>query len=139
MLALTAPSDINPCVIQPLVLQSMAHFSACWPSTGLTSLALSPRCSGLRCWLLPALSVWKWWLLLARNEGGAPHRTAVAVPKPTHRRRRRVRGAPEPVVRLGLCGERGGRTPHHHGDNFFSLLGFSPFEPAKCVGQGVEE
>lgn len=48
MLTLTAPRNSSPCVIQALVLQSMAHFSPCCPSTGLTSLALSPRCSGLR-------------------------------------------------------------------------------------------
>lgn len=90
----------------------------------------------MKCWLLPALSVWRWQMLLARNEGGAPHRTAVAVPKPAHRRRWRVRGAPEAVVRLGLRGERGGRTPH---PPFAVYLGFSPFGPAKCAGWGGAE
>lgn len=47
-------------------------------------------------------------LLLTRDEGGAPHRAAVAVPEPAHGGRGRVRGAAEAMVGLGLCSERRG-------------------------------
>lgn len=68
------------------------------------------------CWLLPALSVRQRVLLLTCDEGGAPHRAAVAVPKPAHRGWRWVGGAAEAMVWLSLCSERRGRAPHHHGD-----------------------
>lgn len=87
--------------------------------------ALCPECTQLRKvgtrlgrqrWLLPALSVRQRGLLLTWDEGGAPHRAAVAVPEPAHRRGRWVRGAAEAMVWLGLCSERWGWAPHHHGD-----------------------
>lgn len=55
---------------------------------------------------LPALAVGQWVLLLTRDKGGTPHRTAVAVPEPAHGRRRRVLGGAEAMVRLGFCCER---------------------------------
>lgn len=51
--------------------------------TSLTNV-LAPRLGG-HCWLLPALTVRQRLLLLTCDEGGAPHRAAVAVPKPTNR------------------------------------------------------
>lgn len=63
---------------------------------------------GGHCQLLPALTVRQRVLLLTRNEGGAPHRAAVAVPEPTHRGRGWVRSAAESMVGLGLCSERRG-------------------------------
>lgn len=66
--------------------------------------------------LLPALSVRQRVLLLTRDEGGAPHRAAVAVPEPAHRGWWRIRGAAEAMIGLCLCGERRGWAPHHHGD-----------------------
>lgn len=71
---------------------------------------------GRQSWLLPALPVRQWVLLLTCDEGGAPHRAAVAVPEPAHRGWRRVRGAAEAMVWLGLCSERRGWAPHRHGD-----------------------
>lgn len=57
-------------------------------------------------WILPALAVGQWGLLLACDEGSAPDRTAVAVPEPAHRRRRGVLGGAEAMVRLSFCCER---------------------------------
>lgn len=55
--------------------------------------------------LLPALSVRQRGLLLPRDKGGTPHRTAVAVPEPAHGGRRWVGGAAKAMVRLGLSSE----------------------------------
>lgn len=70
-------------------------------------------------------------LLLPCDEGGTPHGAAVAVPEPAHRGWRRVGGTSKAMVRLGLCSERRGWTPHHHGDKklvskccFFCFGGF---------------
>lgn len=71
---------------------------------------------GRQCWLLPALSMRQRVLLLTCDEGGAPHRAAVAVPEPAHRGWRWVRGAAEAMVWLSLCSERRGWAPHHHSD-----------------------
>lgn len=63
-------------------------------------------------------------LLLPRDKGGAPHGAAVAVPEPAYGGRRRVRGATEPVVRLGLSGERRSGAPHRGADGpIRSVLG----------------
>lgn len=63
-------------------------------------------------WLLPALPMRQrrllLLLLLTGDEGGAPHRAAVAVSEPTHGGRRWVRGTSETMVRFCLCGERRG-------------------------------
>lgn len=64
---------------------------------------------------LPAFSVWDWLLLLlAGDEGGPPHRTAVAGSEPAHRRRGGKRSGAEPVIWLSVCGQRRRRTPHCH-------------------------
>lgn len=70
-------------------------------------------------------------LLLPCDEGGTPHGAAVAVPEPAHRGWRRVGGTSKAMVRLGLCSERRGWTPHHHRDKklvskccFFCFGGF---------------
>lgn len=64
---------------------------------------------------LPAFSVWDWLLLLlAGDEGGPPHRTAVAGSEPAHRRRGGKRSRAEPVIWLSVRGQRRRRTPHCH-------------------------
>lgn len=87
------------------------------PITGQVHWA--ERCVGTwlfgQCWLLPALSMRQWVLLLPCDEGGAPHWAAVAVPEPAHRGWWGVGGAAKAMVRLSLCSERRGRAPHHHG------------------------
>lgn len=68
--------------------------------------------------LLPTLPMRHWSLLLAGDEGSAPHWTAVAVSEPANRGRRRVWGTAEPMVRLCLRGERRGGAPHRHNRSF---------------------
>lgn len=110
-------------------LNSPTHPSCDFHSTQpcqASAAALGPKCTqlrnvlatglGSRFWLLPALSVRQRVLLLTCDEGGAPHRAAVTVPKPAHRGWRGVRGATEAMVGLGLCSERWGWAPHRHGD-----------------------
>lgn len=65
------------------------------------------------CTCLPALSMWDR-LLLACDESGSPHRTAVAGPEPAHRSGRRERSRAEPVIWFPVRGQRRRRTPHCH-------------------------
>lgn len=79
------------------------------------SCEASPSAPRPRPRLLPALAVGQGRLLLARDEGGAPDRAAVAVPEPAHGRRGRVLRGAEAMVRLGFSSQRRGGAPHHRG------------------------
>lgn len=65
---------------------------------------------------LPAFSVWDrlLLLLLACDESGSPHRTAVAGPEPAHRSGRGERSRTEPVIWFSVRGQGRRRTPHCH-------------------------
>lgn len=104
---LSNPSCASPATSQvrqttPLCAPNALNWKMCWHQLGR------------HCWLLPALSVRQRVLLLTCDEGGAPHRAAMAVSEPTHRGWWWIWGAAEAMVGLGLCSERRGWAPHHH-------------------------